>query len=107
MLTEARKADEDNPRGTDGRLPGRHTTTTLRVQTLTGKTISVPIDPSVDTVADVCVAISAMEGVPVDSIRLIWCGFQITDLPRFAGTLESLRGFGIDRRGRLVGDRFL
>ena len=107
MATEnASKADKDNPRGSDGRLPGRPTTTTLNVQTLTGKSIAVPVDPTVDTVADVCAAIGAMENIPVDACRLVWSGFQITDLPRFGGTLESIRAFGIDKTGRLVGDRF-
>ena len=41
-----------------------------------------------------------------DKLRLIWSGFQLSDLPRFDGTLESIRGFGITAAGRLVGDRF-
>jgi len=90
----------------DGTLPGRPPNTILKVKTLTGKMISVPIDPAVDTVRDMMNALSAMEGIPADAIRLIWCGFTITDFPRFDGALESICGFGIDARGRLVGDRY-
>lgn len=93
-------------RQSDGTLPGRRTSTILKVKTLTGKMIHVPVDPAVDTVQDVLDALAAMEGLPADAIRLIWCGFTLSDLPRFDGTLQSIRGFGMDARGRLVGDRF-
>lgn len=70
-----------NPRNSRGELPGRPTTTLLKVKSV-GMTLRVPVDPSVDTVRDVCDAISAMIGLPTESLRLIWCGFQICDFPR-------------------------
>eukprot|EP00325_Prymnesiales_sp_UTEX-LB-985_P031672 CAMPEP_0174724482 /NCGR_PEP_ID=MMETSP1094-20130205/43418_1 /TAXON_ID=156173 /ORGANISM="Chrysochromulina brevifilum, Strain UTEX LB 985" /LENGTH=262 /DNA_ID=CAMNT_0015925707 /DNA_START=71 /DNA_END=856 /DNA_ORIENTATION=+ len=80
--------------------------TFIKVQTMTGKTIHVPVTPEVDTVRDIMTAIENMEGIPVDAIHLIWCGFTLTDFPRFDGTLNEIRGFGLTAGGRFVGDRF-
>lgn len=97
----------DSLRNDKGELPGRPATTFIKVAMMTGMTLRVPVDPVVDTVRDVCDAVGAMTGgISADRVRLIWCGFQICDFPRFDGALEDIRGFGIDSRSRIVGDRF-